>query len=126
MDFARQHVGKRRVDQAVARYGGNAAKRLRHDAYTKVTRSAGRTGMAGMPLTLVLDRKLNGRKMGYELPAQAIFACGGTHGGAAPDSAGLTLLLSHSTWGIMNSSIAALMPNTLKFTHALSAKFRAT
>jgi len=126
VNLACQHVGERRVDQAVARHGGNAAKRFGHDAYAKVTRSPGRSGMAGVPVTFVLDCELQGRKTGYELPAQALFARDGSHGGAAPDSAALTLLFSHSTWGIMNSSMAALMPNTLKFTHALSAKLRAT
>ena len=47
-------------------------------------------------------------------------------GGAAPDAAGLILPCSQMTWGIMNTSIAALMPNTLKFTHTLSGKLRAT
>ncbi len=126
VDFAFQQVAERRIDQAVARYGGNAAKRFRDDAYTKMTRSAGRSGMADVSVTLILDRKLEGRKMGHELPAQTLFAHGGAHGGAAPDSVGLIRLFSHSTWGIMNTSIAALMPNTLKFTQALSARFRAT
>jgi len=126
VDLALQHVAERSVDQAVARHGRNSAKRLRHDTYTKMTRSAGCSGMAGVPVTFVLDRELDGRKTGYELPSQTLFAFSHVHGGAAPDGAGLILLLSQNTWGIMNSSIAALMPNTLKFTHALSAKLRAT
>ena len=126
MDFAPQHVAERGVDQAVAHYRGNAAKRFGHDAYTKMARSAGCSCMAGVPVTFVLDRELDGRKTGYELPAQTLLAFSDAHGGATSDRAGLILLLSHSTWGIMNSSIAALMPNTLKFTQALSAKLRAT
>jgi len=126
VDFALQHVAEGGVDQAVACHGGNAAKRFGHDAYSKMTRSAGCSRMAGVAVTFVLDREFDGRKTSYELPAQTLFAFGDAHGGAAPDWGGLILLLSQNTWGIMNSNIAAPMPNTLKFTHALSAKLRAT
>ena len=48
------------------------------------------------------------------------------HGGAASEGTRRILLFSQSTCGIMNTTMAALMPNTLNFTHTLSSKFRAT
>jgi len=74
----------------------------------------------------VRDGELDGRECGDQPFAQPRLPRRAAHGGAAPDAAGLIFPCSQMTWGIMNTSIAALMPNTLKFTHTLSGKLRAT
>jgi len=100
------------------------------DAHAKVTRAAGGTGMPRMQVALVLDDKLERRELAYQAIAQQPGAvrCGGAvrHGGAVSDSTRRSLLLSQSTCGIMNTTMAAVMPKTLNLTHASSSKFRAT
>ena len=93
--------------------------------------SAGGTRVAGMQVTFVFDGEIQRREFLGEPPPQSLCAGGAVHGGAASGRAasgraGFVLPLSHSTCGIMKSSIATLMPKTLKFTQTLSAKFRAT
>ena len=110
----------------MARDGGNAAERLSHDTYAKMALAAGGSRMSGMQVAFVFDIELHRREFCHQPLAQSFFAACASHGGAVPDGTGLVLPLSHSTWGIMKISIARLMPNTLKFTQTLSAKFRAT
>ena len=108
------------------RYRPNAAERRGDDAHAKMTRPASSPGVPLVQMTLVRDGELDGRECGDEPFAQPRLPRRAAHGGAAPDAAGLILPCSQMTWGIMNTSIAALMPNTLKFTHTLSGKLRAT
>ena len=124
--IALQEVGERRVDEAVARHGRDAAERLGDDPYAKMALAAGGTGMSGVPVTLVFDGKLERSKFAREPPAQPFFSAGVAHGGAPSDCTGRILPLSQNTCGIMKSSIATLIPNTLKLTQTLSVKVRAT
>jgi len=126
VDIALQHVGERGVHQAVARHGGDAAERLGHDTHAKMALSADGPRMSGVQVTFVLDAELQRGKFGDEAPAQTLLAGRAAHGGSVPGRTGLVLLFSQNTWGIMKRSVAALIPITLKYTHTLSVKFRAT
>ncbi len=126
VNLAFHEVGKRLVDQTMPRHRRQAAERRGDDAHAKMARPAARARVPLVQMTLVRDRELDGREGGDEPLAQPRFARRTAHGGAAPDGTGLVFPCSQKTWGIMNTSIAALMPNTLKFTHTLSVKLRAT
>jgi hypothetical protein len=126
VDIALQEVGERRVHQPVARHGRDAAERLRDDSYAKMALSPGGTGMSGVPVTFVFDGEFKRSEFGREAQAQPFFASRSAHGGAPSDCTGRILLFSHNTCGIMKSSIATLIPNTLKLTQTLSVKVRAT
>jgi len=101
-----------------------SAERLGDDAHAKVTRAARGTRVSRMQVALVLDDKLERRELPLKPIAQPPGSVG--HGGAASDSTRRSLLFSQSTCGIMNTTMAALMPKTLNFTHTSSSKFRAT
>lgn len=142
MDFAFQEIAEGGIHQAVPRDRGDAAERLRHDVDPKMALSAGGSGMPDVQVALVLDAELERGELGREPFSQPLFAARTAHVGAPLEGlpeeppvglseevfacAGLVLVVSHTTWGIMKSSIATLMPKTLKFTQTLSAKFRAT
>ena len=116
------------IDQAMASHRCHAAKGLRDNPYAKMALASLRPGMAGVQVALVLNDQDFGRKTTFEQLAQALRSNGpgGTHASAPFDSAVLVLPLSHRTCGTMNISMATVMPNTLKLTHTLSAKFQAT
>ena len=83
---------------------------------------AGGTGVTGVQMALILDVQLQGGEARLERLPQTLFAAGIQ---VCPGAA-LVLPLSHSTCGIMNSIMAAVMPKTLKFTQTCSGKLRAT
>ena len=103
---------------------GKSTERLSDDAHAKVARAARSTGVSCMQVALVMDDKLDRRELPHQPLAQALGSL--AHGGAASDSTRRSLLLSQSTCGIMNTTMAPLMPKTLNFTHTSSSKFRAT
>ena len=110
------------VDQAMAGDGGYAAERFGHDGHAKVSVTLCGSGVARMQMTLVLDDQSQGGEMALETPAKPVLAA------AHPGGSGwvaLALPLSQKIWGSMNRNIATGMPITLKWTHALSVKFRA-
>jgi len=110
------------VDQAMAGHGGYAAERFGHDGHAKVPVTLRGSGVARMQMTLVLDDQSQGGKMALETPAKPVLA--GAHPGGSV-WADLALPLSQKIWGSMNRNIATGMPITLKWTQALSVKFRA-
>jgi len=80
----------------------------------------GRSGVTGVQMAFILDDELQRPELGDQPLTQALFAGRAVHGGAASDCAGFILRFSHITWGIMNTSIAAVIPKTLNFTHIAS------
>jgi hypothetical protein len=125
MDIGFQQLRERRMDLAVAGDRAQAPKRLGDDAHTEVTEATGRARVARMQVTLVLDIKFHRREPPYERSTDALAARSAVrHGDCA--WAGMILPCNQITWGTMKSIIAAVSPNTLKLTHTLSAKFRAT
>lgn len=127
MDIGAQELIEGGIDQAMTGEGGEAAKRLGDDPDPKVSPPVGGPRVSRMPMTLVDHLELERCEALAEHRAQPLdtaHRCG-IHGGAA-SSAGRALPLSHTTCGIMKSIIATMMPNTLKLTHTLSSKLRAT
>src|ERR1700733_10526594 len=139
VDVGLQQVADGGIDQPMPRHRSQVAEGFGHDGDAEMAVAARRSRMAGVQVTLVLDEQQGGRKTNLQAPAQALFTGGRlVHGQAWPwpwpwpgpgsgsDCAALVLVLSQKTWGSMNTSMAAVMPNTLKFTQILSSKFRAT
>ena len=126
MDFALEKVPERGVDEPVAGHGGEAPERLGSDAHPEMAAAPGGAGMPGVQVAVVGDGELGGRKLRREPRTQPFLAGYAGHGGEDCAGTGLTLPFSHTICGIMKSSIAMLMPKTLKFTQTLSVKFRAT
>jgi hypothetical protein len=104
--------------------GGESPERLGDDAHAKVTRAPRGAGVSRMQVALILDDELERRELPHQPIAQALRPI--CHGGAVSDSTRRSLLFSQSTCGIMNTTMAALMPKTLNFTHTSSSKLRAT
>ena len=124
MDLARYEVSDGGIHQAMPGNRGEAAERLGDDADAKVARAACGAGVSRMQVAFILDDELDRRELPHQPIAQALRSVG--HGGAVSDSTGRSLLFSQSTCGIMNTTMAALMPKTLNFTHTSSSKLRAT
>jgi hypothetical protein len=118
-----QEVVDGRVHQTMAGDGGHAAEGLGHDGHAKVPVTLRGSGMTGMQVTFVLDDQRQGRETALKTPAKPVPAV--AHRGASGGE-GLVLPLSQKTWGSMNTNMATGMPITLKWTHTLSVKFRAT
>lgn len=120
MDIALQEIIDCGVDQPVPGDRGNPSKRLGHDPYAKVAKTARRAGMAFMQMTIVLHAKLGRGKAALQSFSQALRATGcelthipGRSGGAdvgADSTVGFTLPLSHSTCGNMKSIVAGVIP----------------
>lgn len=124
VDITFQHIIQGRVYQAVPGDRGHTPKCLGYDPYPIVAVAARRARMAGMKVTFIVDYQLNRGEPGDQFFAQPPFSGRLAH---EPRSARASrvLPLSHMTCGIMKTSIAALMPKTLKLTQTPSAKFRA-
>lgn len=126
MDLAWHEFAERRIDHPVARHRTLAAERFGDDADAKMAGPLSRAGVARMQVTLIFNAEFQRLEFFDQPLTQACFARRAVHGGAASDCAGFTLPFSQNTWGIMNSSIAAVIPNTLNFTQTPSGKFCAT
>ena len=124
MDLVRYEIGDGGIHQAMPGNRGESTERVGDDAHAKMTCAARGTRVSRMQVALVLDDELERRELAHQPIAQAPGPVG--HGGAVSDSTRRSLLFSQSTCGIMNTTIAALMPKTLNFTHTSSSKFRAT
>ena len=122
MNIGFQKVIDGGVHQAMAGHGRYAAERLGHDGHAIMPVTLRGSGMARVQMTLVLDDQKQGREMALETPAKPVLAV--AHPGGSGWAA-LALPLSQKIWGSMNRNIATGMPITLKWTHALSVKFRA-
>jgi len=125
-------------------HGGDPAKRFGHDSHSKVALAPLRAGMACMQVTFILHRKLGRIKAFLQSCTQTLSAtgCGSIrygfrrgliHRPGGSDGAAVggprpvfVLLLSHRTCGNMKIIVAGVIPYTLKCTHVLSVKFRAT
>src|ERR1700733_4019014 len=62
MDIALHQIVDRRVNQSMPRHRRDAAKRLRHDANSKVALACGRAGMALVQMAFIFHRQLRRRK----------------------------------------------------------------
>ncbi len=122
MNIALEHIGHGFVDQPVPRDRGQAAKRLGDDADTEVALTAGGARMPGMVVAVIFNEEGYRREADHERRAQALFPRGMGHGLPSAGD-GLVLPLNQMTCGIMNTSMAAVMPNTLKLTQMRSSKF---
>ncbi len=60
MNLCLQHVIDSGVDQAMTREGGHRAKRLGDDAHPEMALAAGRAGVAGMVVGVVVDLEQQG------------------------------------------------------------------
>ena len=121
------HISQSGVDQPMPGEGSDATERLRNDAHPEVALAAGCCAdVPGVQMAFILDLQLYGVEAALQSAADPLRAGRGLHRQLRPGWATRALPLSHNTCGIMNTSIAAVMPNTLKFTHTLGAKVRAT
>ncbi len=125
MNVGFHQIAHRLEYQPMTGDGGQAAKRVGHDAHVKMALAAGRAGMAGGAVSLVVDVELTWREVRDQGVSQPLFA-GLPVAHVSSGGAGLILPLSQSTWGTMNTIMARVMPNTLKLTQALSDRLRAT
>jgi len=124
VNIALQHVIHGRVNQAVPGNGGHAAKRVGYNAHAEVAVAPRSARMTGVKVTFVVDFQSNRGEPGDQPFAQTLLAGCIVHQ-LRSACASRVLPLSQMTCGTMKISIATLMPNTLKLTHTLSAKFRA-
>ena len=122
MNVGLQKVIDGGVDQAMAGHGGYAAERLGHDGHAEMPMTLCGSGVARVQMALVLDDQKQGSEMALETAAKPGLAA--AHPGGSGWAA-LALPLSQKIWGSMNRNIATGMPITLKWTQALSVKFRA-
>ena len=120
MDLALHEVREGGVDHPVTRHGELAAESLGNDADPEMAGPSRRPGVAGVQMALVSNRQLERPELIDQPLTQPLLARGRAHGGAASDCAGFALPFSQSTWGIMNTSMAAVIPNTLNFTQTPS------
>src|SRR5580658_1555167 len=100
---------------------GEPAKRLGHDVHAEVALAGRGAGMPCVQVALVLDFERKGREARLQELAQPWFAQCPLHHQGGFVAAASVLPLIHRTWGIMNRSIATVMPNTLNFTQTSSA-----
>ena len=131
MDIGLHEVADRRVHQAVAGNGGNAAERLGHDGDAEMAVTLRRSGMPGVQMALILDDQERAGASAPGTGAGAVAATGPPHpwpSAAVPalDWAALVLLLSQNTWGSRKTNMAMGTPINLKWTQVATSKFRAS
>jgi hypothetical protein len=76
MDIGLQKVIDGGVYQAVARDRRESTERLGHDGDAEMAVPAGRSGVAGVQVTLILDGQEHRRKTAFQTLAQTLFAAG--------------------------------------------------
>ena len=69
-----QHIVDGGVHQAMARDRGDAAERLGHDGDAEMAVAAGRPGMAGVQVALVLDGQQRRREAAFQPLAQPLLS----------------------------------------------------
>src|SRR5579883_365327 len=126
-----QQIIERFVDQPVTGERLQPREGRGDDAHAKMPAPVGGADVPDVPVGFVDDLERHGGEAPLERLAQAPHALARAHGRrghgeAASEDRARVLPLSHSTCGSMNSSIAIMMPNTLKLTHTPSAKLWAT